>query len=612
MCGIVGFTGDAQAAPILLYGLERLEYRGYDSAGITVNSGAGTLLTEKASGRLANLAVRTDNGTTLRGTCGIGHTRWATHGEPTDNNAHPHVASSGKISIVHNGIIENYRKLKDWLLDKGVKFHSETDTEVVSQLIDYYYEGDLLNAVRKAVYKLEGSYALGIVAADEPSTIIGVRKEGPLIAAYTEDAAYLASDVTAILKYCRDVIYLEDDSIVVIKPGSVTCYNKYGKVQNLTPVTIDWDIEAAQKGGYAHYMLKEIYEQPRVLRDTLAGRITEDGGSVNLSEAGLTREILRSVRKVHIVGCGSAYHAGVVAKYQLESFARIACEVTLASEFRYSSPVVQPGTLCVVISQSGETADSIAALREAKSLGVSVLAVVNVRGSTISREADYVLYTNAGPEIAVATSKAYSAQVAAMTLLAIALAEFNSGVNRESLLAVLGDLRKLPDLAEKVLADVAPVQLAASRYFNRGSVFFIGRGLDYAAALEASLKLKEISYIHSEAYAGGELKHGTISLIEPGTLVVAVALCSKLAEKIESNIKEVKTRGAEVLAVTSESLAGDFADSGDIVITVPDTHELLTPLLAALPLQLFAYYTALNNGCDIDKPRNLAKSVTVE
>jgi glucosamine--fructose-6-phosphate aminotransferase (isomerizing) len=515
---------------------------------------------------------------------------------------------------VHNGIIENYRKLKEWLLAKGVTFHSETDTEVVSQLIDYYYEGDLLDAVRKAIYKLEGSYALGIVAADAPDTIIAVRKDSPLIAAVTGTEAFIASDVTAILKYCRGVIYLDDDTIAVLTPGGITCYNKYGKVQNLMPVTIDWDIEAAQKGGYAHYMLKEINEQPKVLRDTLSGRVITDasGARVDLSDAGLTAGILKAVRKVHIVGCGSAYHAGVVAKYQLEGFARIPCEVTLASEFRYSSPVILPGTLCVVISQSGETSDSIAALREAKALGVLTLAVVNVRGSTIAREADYVLYTNAGPEIAVATSKAYSAQVAAMTLVTIALAEFNSGAKRESLQAVLNDLLKLPDIEERILSDIALVQLAASKYFNHSSVFFIGRGLDYAAALEASLKLKEISYIHSEAYAGGELKHGTISLIEPGTLVVAVAACAKLAEKIESNIKEVKTRGAEVLTITTASLAKNFADCGDIVIEVPDTHELLTPLLTALPLQLFAYYTALNNGCDIDKPRNLAKSVTVE
>jgi glucosamine--fructose-6-phosphate aminotransferase (isomerizing) len=608
MCGIVGYTGEKQAAPILLEGLEKLEYRGYDSAGIAVNDGH-ELTIVKAMGRLSVLKERTENGSSIHGTVGLGHTRWATHGKPSDENSHPHVSENGRVAIVHNGILENYNELKEMLINRGRTFVSDTDTEVAAQLIDYYYEGNLLAAVARAVRELEGSYALGIMCADEPDTLIAVKSHAPLIIAYTEHGNMFASDVMAVLPYTREVSYLDDDEIVVLRKDSVEVYNQFLDRVVKPRETVDWDISAADKGGYEHYMFKEIMEQPEAVRRTVEPHVKN--GRVDLSGV-LPRDYIRDISRVFIVACGSSYHVGVIAKYNIEKLARIPVEVVLASEFRYCDPIVDARTLVILISQSGETADTLEALNEAKRLGAQTLSIVNVEGSAIAKGSHHVIYTKAGPEIAVATTKAYSTQLAVTVLIALYAAECRGTITEETYETVLRELLDVPEKLRKMLEDRAHIQYLAYQYFNNEDLFFIGRNIDYALSLEGSLKLKEISYIHSEAYAAGELKHGTISLVEEGTLVIAVASYRRLVEKTVSNALEVRARGAQVLTLTTESVRALVEHASDNIITIPDTHEVLLPSLAVVPLQLFAYYVALYRGCDIDKPRNLAKSVTVE
>ena len=611
MCGIVGYIGKEQAAPILLEGLSRLEYRGYDSAGMAVyDQNRGTLSVHKAKGRLKVLADQLQNGAAVKGTVGIGHTRWATHGAPSDVNSHPQVSQSGKIAVVHNGIIENYGELKSFLMGKGVSFLSDTDTEVVAQLIEYFYQGDLLKAVGQVLHRIQGAYALGILCADYPDQIIAVRKDSPLILGYGDGCNFLASDVTAIIKHTRQVGYMEDGELAVLTREGIQCYDRLLEPVDKEISYVDWEIDAAEKGGYEHFMFKEIMEQPQALRRAILPRIRE--GEVCFEDFGLSQDYVQAMSKVYIVACGSSYHVGMVGKYVLERLTRRPVEVALASEFRYMDPIVDGSTLVVVISQSGETLDTMAALREAKRLGAKVLSIVNVVGSSIARESDEVLYTWAGPEIAVATTKGYSTQLAVLDLLALWFARVLGTVAPEEYHTILDEMTRLPDKMERVLAERDSIQYFASHWFNHNSIFFMGRNLDYALGLEGSLKLKEISYIHSEAYASGELKHGTISLVEEGTLVVALGTYNRLFEKAMSNVVEVKARGADVLALTTESHSGEMAKTADGVMTIPDTHELLLPSLGVVPLQLFAYYVALMRGCDIDKPRNLAKSVTVE
>ena len=609
MCGIVGYVGREQAAPILLDGLSRLEYRGYDSAGVAVYHD-GQVRVAKSKGRLQVLSDMIQGGRAIPGTIGIGHTRWATHGAPSDTNSHPHVSHSGKIAVVHNGIIENYAQLKSFLQAKGVPFVSETDSEVVAQLVEYFYEGDLLAAVGRVLHRIEGAYALGILCCDQPDQLIAVRKDSPLILGLGEESNFLASDVTAILRHTRDVIYMEDGEVAVLTAQGIQCYNSL-----LQPITkevarVDWEVDAAEKGGYEHFMAKEIMEQPEALRRTIFPRIQD--GEVYLEDFALTDEEIRDLQKLYIVACGSSYHVGMVGKYHLERLLRKPVEVALASEFRYMEPIVDEHTLVVVISQSGETLDTMAALREAKRLGAKVLAIVNVVGSSIARESDVVLYTWAGPEIAVATTKAYSTQLAVLNLLGLYFARRLGTIETEEYRDILGQMLLLPAQMEEVLAQKSQIQYLASQYFNHESIFFMGRNVDYALGLEGSLKLKEISYIHSEAYAAGELKHGTISLIEDGTLVVAVGTYGALFDKALSNVVEVKSRGADVLALTTASHAQPMEEVANGMMLIPDTHPMLLPSLGVVPLQLFAYYVALHRGCDIDKPRNLAKSVTVE
>ena len=610
MCGIVGFIGTEQAAPILLEGLSRLEYRGYDSAGLAVYDQEKGLQVVKAKGRLQVLYDLTDGGALVPGVMGVGHTRWATHGAPNDVNSHPQVGQSGRIAVVHNGIIENYAKLKEFLESKGVTFASETDTEVVAQLLEYYYDGDLLDAVSKVLHRIEGAYALGIVCADEPDKLVAVRKDSPLVLGYGEGFNLLASDVTAVIKHTREVCYLDDGEVAVLTPGSVQVYNSLLRPVEKERSHVDWEISAAEKGGYEHFMFKEIMEQPKALRDTIVPRLR--GDRVVLDDLTITREELERMDRLYIIACGSSYHVGVAAKYILERLLRIPVEVTLASEFRYCDPIVTDRTLALVISQSGETIDTLAAMREAKRLGARVLSIVNVVGSTIARESDDVLYTWAGPEIAVATTKAFSTQLAVVYLIGLYCAEALGTLDEAEYDRIVSELLLIPTKLEQILDNRADIQYFASLYFNHPSIFFIGRNIDYAIGMEGSLKLKEISYIHSEAYAAGELKHGTISLIEPGTLVVALASYVKLFDKTMSNVVEVKSRGADVLGLTVDARAADMAKTVDHVIPVPDTHPLLLPSLDVVPMQLFAYYVALQRGCDIDKPRNLAKSVTVE
>ena len=610
MCGIVGYVGREEAAPILLDGLARLEYRGYDSAGIAVYSARDGLQVAKAKGRLQVLSDKIHGGADVRGCIGLGHTRWATHGEPSDVNAHPQLSESGRFAVIHNGIIENYVEIKEFLQEQGVSFVSQTDTEVVAHLLDYYYKDDMMDAVVKVLHRIEGAYAFGIVCADCPDRLIAARKDSPLIIGYGQGFNFLASDVTAVIKYTREVSYLDDGDIAVLTADKVEIYDSLLLPQNKARHTVDWEVSAAEKGGYEHFMAKEIMEQPEAFRKTISPRI--QNGRVVLDDLEIGADDLREMDKIYIIACGSSYHVGVVAKYTLEKLLRKPVEVALASEFRYCDPIVSPKTLCIVISQSGETIDTLAAMREAKRLGARVLSIVNVVGSTIARESDDVLYTWAGPEIAVATTKAYSTQLAVIYLIGLYFADQLDAIDEETYRSVLEELQRLPDKMEKVLEQKEKIQYYASRYFNHESIFFIGRNVDYAVGLEGSLKLKEISYIHSEAYAAGELKHGTISLIEPGALVVALAGYRGLFEKLMSNVVEVKSRGADVLGVTTDSLGAEMEKTVDAAVTVPDTLDMLLPSLEVLPMQLLAYYIALMRGCDIDKPRNLAKSVTVE
>ena len=612
MCGIIGFSGREQAAPILLDGLERMEYRGYDSAGIAVRSETKGLQVKKTKGRLRVLSDLTHGGADLEGTLGIGHTRWATHGEPNDINAHPHVSENGQIALVHNGIIENYLEIKEQLQRRGVTFTSDTDSEVVAQLLEYHYNEchNMLEAVGRVLRRIEGSYAFGIICSDFPNALIAARKDSPLILGYGENGNFIASDVTAIIKYTRDVVYMEDGEIAVVTPESIDVFDSEMNPLEKQHSQVDWDVSAAEKGGYAHFMFKEIMEQPEAIAKTVSPRIRD--GRVVLDDITLTADYVRDISRIFIIACGSSYHVGMVSKYNWERLLRRPVQVDLASEFRYSDPLVDEKSLVVVISQSGETLDTMAAMREAKRRGARTLAVVNVVGSSIAREADDVLYTWAGPEIAVATTKAYSTQLVLMDLIGLYLADLLGTVEKSEYDAILAEMQVLPEKMSHFLEHFEDVQYFASRYFNHNSIFFIGRNLDYAMGLEGSLKLKEISYIHSEAYASGELKHGTISLIEPGTLVVALGTYAALFDKAMSNVVEVKARGAEVLAVTTESFREKMEKTADSTIVVPDTHPILQPSLGVVPLQLFAYYVALQRGCDIDKPRNLAKSVTVE
>ena len=610
MCGIVGFIGKEQAAPILLDGLSRLEYRGYDSAGLAVYDAEKGLQVVKAKGRLQVLRDLTREGQEVPGVMGVGHTRWATHGAPNDVNSHPQVSQSGRMAVVHNGIIENYAKLKKFLESKGVQFVSETDTEVVAQLLDYYYKGDLLDAVSKVLHRIQGAYALGIVCADEPDKLVAVRKDSPLILGLGRGFTMLASDVTALIRYTREVCYLDDGEMAVLTPDGVKVYNALVQPVEKETSHVDWEISAAEKGGYEHFMFKEIMEQPKAIRDTISPRLRD--GKVVLDDVTITKEDLEDLDRLYVIACGSSYHVGMAAKYILERLLRIPVEVTLASEFRYCAPIVTKHTLALVISQSGETIDTLAAMREAKRLGARILSIVNVVGSTIARESDDVLYTWAGPEIAVATTKAYSTQLAVIYLLGLYFADRLGRVTAEEYSRLVEELRALPAKAEAILKDTEKIQYYASIYFNHNSVFYIGRNIDYAVGLEGSLKLKEISYIHSEAYAAGELKHGTISLIEDGTLVVALAGWNELFEKLMSNVKEVKARGADVIGIACENHKEALESLVDSAMTIPEVDPMFLPSLEVIPMQLFAYYVALMRGCDIDKPRNLAKSVTVE
>ncbi|MBS6396878.1 MAG: glutamine--fructose-6-phosphate transaminase (isomerizing) [Clostridiales bacterium] len=609
MCGIVGYIGMEEAAPILLDGLEKLEYRGYDSAGMAVYNGE-IIQVMKATGRLKVLHEMSHGGAMLPGHMGIGHTRWATHGAPSDTNAHPHFNKDESIVVVHNGIIENYLKLRKLLESRGYQLVSQTDTEVVAHLLDYYYKGDPLEAVIKVMQRVEGSYALGIMFKEHPDEIYSVRKDSPLIVGRCEHGSIIASDVPAVLKYTRDVYFIQNEEIARLTKDSIAFYNIDKEELKKESTRIEWDVNAAEKGGYEHFMLKEINEQPKAVRDTLNPRIKD--GKIVIEELGMDDEELARIRKINIVACGSAYHTGVTAKYVFEGLARIPVEVDLASEFRYRNPILEEDTLVIVVSQSGETADSLAALREAKSHpGVTVLGIVNVVGSSIAREADHVMYTWAGPEIAVATTKAYSTQLIAFYLLAMKFGQARGKVTEEAMQGLIKDLKRLPEQIELLLANKERIQRFANRYVGARDIFFIGRGIDYAISLEGSLKLKEISYIHSEAYAAGELKHGTISLIEEGTLVTAILTQEELYKKMISNIVEVQTRGAFVLAVTNVGNT-EVEKASDYVIYVPRTNPYFTNSLAVIPLQIFSYYVAIARGCDVDKPRNLAKSVTVE
>ncbi|MDE7188432.1 MAG: glutamine--fructose-6-phosphate transaminase (isomerizing) [Lachnospiraceae bacterium] len=608
MCGIVGYIGTKQAAPIILDGLAKLEYRGYDSAGMAIYDGEKINIT-KSVGRLKILENLTHGGETMAGVCGIGHTRWATHGVPSNINAHPHFNTDGTITVVHNGIIENYIQLRQMLTDKGYQFVSETDTEVLAHLLDYYYKGNPMEAVTKVLHRVEGSYALGILFADCPDQIFAARKDSPLVVGQNKDGCFIASDVPAILRYTRKIYYVDNQEIVRLRTDHMHFYTVDEEEIQKEPVTIEWDANAAEKAGYEHFMLKEMYEQPKTVTDTLMPRIQDN--DIVIEELNMTDEELGAIRKIHIVACGSAYHAGMTGKYVIEGLARIPVEVDLASEFRYRNPILEEGSMVIVISQSGETADTLAALREAKARGFKVLGIVNVVGSSIAREADNVMYTWAGPEIAVATTKAYSAQLTALYLLAMKLGRVKGQIGNKDFVSMIGDLRCLPDQIELLLNNKLRIQKFANRYIGAKDVFFIGRGIDYAISLEGSLKLKEISYIHSEAYAAGELKHGTISLIEEGTLVAAVSTQPELYAKTISNMVEVKARGAFVLAVTCEENK-EIEKAADYVIYIPETNPFFANSLAIIPLQLFGYYVAVGKGCDVDKPRNLAKSVTVE
>lgn len=609
MCGIVGYIGDQEAQPVLLDGLRRLEYRGYDSAGIAVINKKGEMGLAKSKGRLANLEEKLKEAP-LSGCAGIGHTRWATHGEPSEINCHPHTNEKMTISVIHNGIIENYQHLREFLLGKGYHFYSETDTEVIPNLIDYYYSGDLLEAVMKTVSKLEGSYALGILSVYEPDRLIAVRKDSPLVIGVGKGENFIASDVPAVLNYTRDFIYLKDKEFAVIRKNSVEVYTPEGELTEKPVKHITWNADAAEKGGYEHFMLKEICEQPGAIKATMTSRILP-GQPVRLDDISFTEQEIKEIEKIYIVACGTAYHAGIVGKYVIEKLVRIPVEVDIASEFRYRDPLLTKKMLLIVVSQSGETADTLAALREAKSRGVKVLAVTNVVGSSVAREADHVLYTWAGPEIAVASTKAYTTQLIAMYILALYFAQYRGTMTNEEIETMKSEMLTLPQKAEKMLNHRETLQKFASNNYMHRNMFFLGRGIDYAVAMEGALKLKEISYIHSEAYAGGELKHGTIALIEDGTVVIALATQSSLYDKMVSNIREVTTRGANVLGLVMEGNTS-IEKVAEAALYIPHVQDVLAPVLSVIPLQLLAYYVAVQKGCDVDKPRNLAKSVTVE
>ena len=607
MCGIVGYTGYEQAAPLLIDGLSKLEYRGYDSAGLAIEE-KDKIEVVRAKGRLRVLEEMTDNGRALDGFCGIGHTRWATHGVPSVVNAHPHCNEKKTIAVVHNGIIENYQSLKEYLEKKGYHFESETDTEVIAHLLDRYYNGDPLEAITKVMARVTGSYALGILFQDHPGKVFAVRKDSPMIVGSAPQGNFIASDVPAILKYTKNVYFVNNMEIVCMDADSIHFYNVDQEEIEKEITTINWDAEAAEKGGYEHFMLKEIYEQPKAVQDTISPRIKD--GEIVLEELEMSEEEIRRIRRIYMIGCGSAYHVCVSARYVLEALTRIPVEVDLASEFRYRDPILEEDSLVIVISQSGETADTIAALKEAKSRGARVLGIVNVVGSSIAREADNVLYTWAGPEISVATTKAYSTQLAACYLISIYFAKIRQTINEEKYHALVAELKKLPEKIQRILGDKERVQWFANKFASSKDIFFIGRGLDYGISLEGSLKLKEISYIHSEAYAAGELKHGTISLIEKGILVIGIATQPDLYEKMISNMVEVKSRGAYLMGLTCY---GNYSmeDTANFTVYVPKTEKYFTNSLAVIPLQLFAYYVAIARGLDVDKPRNLAKSVTV-
>lgn len=609
MCGIVGFSGRSQAAPILLKGLNKLEYRGYDSAGIAVLNESG-IQTVKCAGRLANLERATQNGKKLIGSIGIGHTRWATHGEPNDINSHPHKSEDGKFAVVHNGIIENYAEIKDELIKRGFNFVSETDTEVVAQLLQYYYNGDVPSAICKIINRLEGSYALGIICEDTPDVLYAVRKDNPLVLGLGTDANYIASDIPALLEYTREFILLEDGEFAVITADNVTCYNRNIEELAKHHFTVDWTVATAEKGGYPHFMLKEIHEQPKVLGDMLASRIK--GDNIRLDDINIDKIFSdNQIDRIDIVGCGSAYHAGIVGKYFIEKHCRIHVNTDIASEYRYRDPITDKHTLTIIISQSGETADTLAALRLAKSHGSHIMAIVNVVGSSIAREADSVLYMRAGPEIAVATTKGYLTQAATLILLGLAIGKSKGTIDPKYFHRIVKEFGDIPKKIKRMLENVEPYQYLAATYHTNDCAFFIGRGADYATSLEGALKLKEISYIHAEAYASGELKHGTISLIEEGTLTVAITSQHDIAAKSLSNIRAVKSRGGAVISICCEDLK-DVEQESLYCVHLPCCLDDLAPLLVAVSLQLFAYYTAVARNCDVDKPRNLAKSVTVE
>ena len=616
MCGIVGYVGQEQAAPILLAGLKKLEYRGYDSAGLAVRDEAtGKIDVVKAKGRLHILEEKTDGGKSVPGSCGIGHTRWATHGEPSETNAHPHSTDDHSVALVHNGIIENYQELKEKLLKEGYQFHSATDTEVAVKLIDYYYKktGNPLEGIARAMLRVRGSYAFGILFKDYPDRMYAARKDSPLIAGKGTTGNLIASDVPAILDQTRSVYYIGNMEIAELTEQELHFYNIDLEPLQKEPVEITWDAASAEKGGYAHFMIKEIHEQPKAVQDTISVYLKdkEEGKAISFAEAGLTDELLAGLERIYIVACGSAYHVGVAGKYVIESLSGIPVETDLASEFRYRNPRLMKNSLVIIVSQSGETADSLAALRLAKERGVPVLSIVNVLGSSIARESDYVLYTYAGPEISVATTKAYSAQLAVVYLLAVQCAMVQGAIGEERYEELTGELLALPDKIEKALENKERIQWFASKYANAKDIFFIGRGLDYAIGMEGSLKMKEISYIHSEAYAAGELKHGTISLIEEGTLVVGILTQPELYEKTISNMVETKSRGAYLMGLTSYGNYG-VEDTVNFAVYVAKTDPLFAASVAVIPLQLFGYYVSAAKGLDVDKPRNLAKSVTVE
>ena len=612
MCGIVGYVGSQQAAPILLDGLSKLEYRGYDSAGLAVRNGTEETEVIKAKGRLKVLFEKTNGGTAVPGTCGIGHTRWATHGEPSENNAHPHMSDDGNVVAVHNGIIENYQELKNKLLRKGYTFYSETDTEVAVKLIDYYYkkyEGTPVDAINHSLVRIRGSYALAVMFKDYPEEIYVARKDSPMILGVGDGESFIASDVPAILKYTRNVYYIGNLEMAKISKDEIIFYNLDGEEIQKEMKTIEWDAEAAEKAGYEHFMMKEIHEQPRAVKDTLNSVLKD--GKIDLTDIGLAEEDIRRTSQIYIVACGSAYHVGMVAQYVIEDLVKIPVRVELASEFRYRKPILDPNGLVIIISQSGETADSLAALRETKAQGIRTLGIVNVVGSSIAREADKVFYTLAGPEISVATTKAYSTQLMASYILAIEFAKVKNTITEEQYENYIAELQAIPEKIEKIIEDKERIQWFAAKQANAKDAFFVGRGIDYAICMEGSLKMKEISYVHSEAYAAGELKHGTISLIEDGTLVIGVLTQPELYEKTISNMVECKSRGAYLMGLTTY---GNYSieDTADFVVYIPKTDEHFEASLAVIPLQLMGYYVSVAKGLDVDKPRNLAKSVTVE